>query len=849
MTKIKAGAAKKTIETADGTISGAALPVVVVEGRRVRGGAAVKGVIVDADYIAGHGLIGGAATPIVLVEDELQRSGAIQPMFPVIPIVTLEYLLRDEFTTALPAGSVNGTAAEPGPGTRDVVDTGSNLDISGGTLNITGSVSNSDPRLNHDGFSQVAGRLLVIQFSGSDLNQIYCGWDNATTGTPDRYVLHAVGASGIRVRLNGSIVGVSTVVLAAATTYKVSVVLRTVGAYFFIQGGVFTNWILLWEDLQFSSATMYGVVSSINANFNVDFMRVPDTIFLPTPLLYDIFTTIPTAVDSGTNGLNGVYNRVGLGGVTDGAFFDGVNSFNNIYSANLNTEFDGNEGALIARAKVANVDVWTDGNNRVIITIRVDSNNQIFINSPTSNNQVQIKRDGDGVSKNVTITGITAVNTQTYAIYWSVSGDEQQAYFNGATQGAAASGLGTWSGALSSTQNVIGAFTDSPTLVWNGFIGDVIITLSGANITDIDNKMFAIHTSLDAGTLTTANLDTHFGAGNWAWWRQDEQYLSDASGPDSQTTPVRTMLGSTGALDGSGELGITPITGSELFTDPGLENWTSSTDLTDWTEFISGGNSVNQETTIVHGGSNAARLGIADQVQAADIRQQITLSAGEWVSVSCWARRATVTQSQIRITNGQSIVLTLTDTYQQFEFTDKPTANNPSVLFERNASGGTGSVYYDDTSAKLLTLSTLIHGAQITTLDTFSSVELTITDDTQAGFMLRLDDPATPAALVHIYCDRVGDDIIVADVTGATTYTVRSTTAFTYSAGATLKVDLEGTNYRVYYNDALIVNSTNISTATGTYTAMFATDAATRFDNFTIFPKGTGNEYSRLDDF
>lgn len=39
------------------------------------------------------------------------------------------YLLRDEFTTTRAAGAVNGTAAEPGAGTRTVTDTESKLRI------------------------------------------------------------------------------------------------------------------------------------------------------------------------------------------------------------------------------------------------------------------------------------------------------------------------------------------------------------------------------------------------------------------------------------------------------------------------------------------------------------------------------------------------------------------------------------------------------------------------------------------------------------------------------------------------------------------------------------------------
>ena len=48
----------------------------------------------------------------------------------------LRYLLRDEFTTDRAAGAVTGTAAEPGPGTRSVVDTQSVVQIVGDGLHI-----------------------------------------------------------------------------------------------------------------------------------------------------------------------------------------------------------------------------------------------------------------------------------------------------------------------------------------------------------------------------------------------------------------------------------------------------------------------------------------------------------------------------------------------------------------------------------------------------------------------------------------------------------------------------------------------------------------------------------------
>lgn len=51
------------------------------------------------------------------------------------------YLLRDEFITDLPAGSVDGTAAEPGPGTRGTVENDGTISIAAGLLNISGQAT------------------------------------------------------------------------------------------------------------------------------------------------------------------------------------------------------------------------------------------------------------------------------------------------------------------------------------------------------------------------------------------------------------------------------------------------------------------------------------------------------------------------------------------------------------------------------------------------------------------------------------------------------------------------------------------------------------------------------------
>ncbi len=76
----------------------------------------------------------------------------------------------------------------------------------------------------------------------------------------------------------------------------------------------------------------------------------------------------------------------------------------------------------------------------------------------------------------------------------------------------------------------------------------------------------------------------------------------------------------------------------EILVDGGLEDWASATDLTEWVEDAFGG-TVNQETTIVHSGSNACRL---DKTSASGVRIEQPKSSlyrlGKWYRYSLWSR-------------------------------------------------------------------------------------------------------------------------------------------------------------------------------------------------------------------
>lgn len=206
------------------------------------------------------------------------------------------WLLRDEFSRALAAGSVNGTAAVPGPGTRTVTDTGNIFSITEGVARIGGTTGIGDPYCRYESLSRLAGRILTAQvLTGSDLaKRAQVGFDGDTSGAID------FGGEGIYFDAGGNLAprdggaaGMPTAIAvwAVSTEYKIDVILRSAGAYFFIKGGAFTSWTLVWSGVEGNAATLYPAYLNVSGAFNFDasFLRIPDDLWLPTPLLYTVF--------------------------------------------------------------------------------------------------------------------------------------------------------------------------------------------------------------------------------------------------------------------------------------------------------------------------------------------------------------------------------------------------------------------------------------------------------------------------------------------------------------------------------------------------------------------------------
>lgn len=210
------------------------------------------------------------------------------------------YLLRDEFNGVIAAGSVNGTNATPGPGTRTVRDVESKLSISSGAAQLVAQatpVTNEEDLVYGDvAITRVAGRMLIASTKFSAAGYVY--WAQFVDSQTPSYVAHLNVEFGFYLDNNYGSVFVpgnnykypKVGGIANATTYYTCTVLRAAGAYSFIKGGAFTYWTLLYYIPDGSDGTLYASTETYSATFAMDFIRVPDVLWLPTPLAYDTFT-------------------------------------------------------------------------------------------------------------------------------------------------------------------------------------------------------------------------------------------------------------------------------------------------------------------------------------------------------------------------------------------------------------------------------------------------------------------------------------------------------------------------------------------------------------------------------
>lgn len=170
-------------------------------------------------------------------------------------------------------------------------------------------------------------------------------------------------------------------------------------------------------------------------------------------------------------------------------------------------------------------------------------------------------------------------------------------------------------------------------------------------------------------------------------------------------------------------------------------------------------------------------------------------------------------------------------------------------------SGGSGLAWtnqigtWGDSAGKAFA-SALSGGIAAATLDSGKTDALTTAKVTRsggvAGVMAAYVDANNHVRAVHNGTNAQ----LIKRVSGSDTNVI--STAATYAAGAEIRAIREGTAYRLYYNNALIGSQQTISDAvfnSVTLQGIYTTDAANTLDDFVVRARGTGGEYSALDNF
>ena len=290
------------------------------------------------------------------------------------------------------------------------------------------------------------------------------------------------------------------------------------------------------------------------------------------------------------------------------------------------------------------------------------------------------------------------------------------------------------------------------------------------------------------------------------------------------------------------------VTLTELFTDTGLEVWTSPTDLTNWTEQIGGTTTINREASQQHAGTYAARFDIDASNSVAKISQTIAGTTGDWYVLRVWSKAST-TGKAIAFdenfgTNAGSAI-TLTTSYQEYAALIRATRDNTDIGLKRSA-GGSSSIYVDDFRAAKITFSDMVQAVNLATADVFSMVDITRVTGSLCGLVLNLNNPASPTDFVFVMLDGANFIRVAKCVAGV--YSVVNSYGYTYVAGGTLKVHKNGTSYRIFYNDTFeaLLTISDASIISNGYHGAMSTSPDNRFSKLLVYPVGNLYEYARL---
>ena len=268
-----------------------------------------------------------------------------------------------------------------------------------------------------------------------------------------------------------------------------------------------------------------------------------------------------------------------------------------------------------------------------------------------------------------------------------------------------------------------------------------------------------------------------------------------------------------------------PVAGAELVVNGNFSAWTGD-NPDGWTvETEDAGNYVTQNP------AGVANL-VIDNTKFFYLQQTPPTNVGDW----------SIRQFDVLSITGKfnfdaqygGVVATLIEAPGTYYRSVRRLSNPPDFLFYR-AVGFTCSAGIDNVSCKKLTLASLLSTKLYASPDCDISAAVTRTAGTQAGFAVRVDDPANPQNFIISYLDGAGNLKTDKCVAGTYSNIAGCSGAVAYVAGQRPRIVCSGNNVSVYYNGTQVGSTTAITDAgivSNKNHGLFSTYAANTFSGY-----------------
>ncbi len=320
------------------------------------------------------------------------------------------YSLRDDFRTDLAAGSLNGTAAEPGPGSRTIVDSlGTKASISGGWLRLLGKSTGDPGYWLGPAKPRALGQLAVYRVRPS-YDSLYFGLSTANSGalTDNGFLISRTGTIG-EIKENNAAQYLSPITFNEA--YDVSQLLQATGDLSFIRGGnEYPYHELIWRSKVKNGANLYaGILSgnSVSTSIDANYAKLP--LFKYTniaPIISDSFNRADAALGS----TDGVGDSIFSGG-SGYSWTDQQGSYGVATNKAQPSALDGG-GIAVTTISVLTTDIYID---RLVLT-RAAGVVGVVLRYVDADNHIRVVHDGTNIALIKRVAGTeTTVTTSALA--------------------------------------------------------------------------------------------------------------------------------------------------------------------------------------------------------------------------------------------------------------------------------------------------------------------------------------------------------------------------------------------------------------------------------------------------